>query len=430
MMFHRFLVWSLLFIVAGAGPVHAQEGTAGADTTTTQTDRLIEMRREKERTLEPAPPPGRLEKLLESVEDKMESGGPGGAGFMGFRPVLGGLRQGAGLSAGLAFEPFGRGGRTLLSVEAVGSVKKYWGVRALAGYRSTPLLIAGYGQYRHMPEERFFGRGPDSRLDQESSYRLNEADAGILAGLQLGSRFAFGAQAGYVRAQPGPGSADDIPTSQEIFGQLPGLVEDTEHLSLGGWLRFDGRDPAPQFRFFRELSPVESGLVRMPLTTKRGIFAVAEFTDYTPLGEEELGFQRLTVQSQQYIPFRNGYQVFALREFLALSRTDGSGMPFHMLPSLGGAYSLRGYELFRFRDRHALLLNAEYRWNVWRFADLVLFVDAGQVFGTAEDISVSDLHADYGGGLRLVSGTHGFARVEVARSSEGTQLLVLLTGFF
>lgn len=423
----------ILLLAALLLPViaHAQDATSSAaDTTVSRADALRAMRQEKAQMLEPNDPPGRLERLLGRLERKLSGGGGAGAGFMGVRPVLGGLRQGAGLAGGLAFEPFGRRGRTLFSAEAAASLKKYWGVRGLAGYRGGPVVVAAYGQFRHMPQERFFGIGSDSRLAQESTYRLNEADIGVLAGLQASSRFGFGVQGGYVTADPGPGKNSDVPTTQEAFERLPALGITTEHVAGGGWIQFDGRDPAPVRRFFQDISPLEPGIIRMPLETRRGFFALVEFTNNISFDDRRFGFQRLNVQSQQYIPFRHGHHVFAFREFASFTRTDGTQVPFHMLPALGGAYTLRGYKLFRFRDRHAVLLNAEYRWNIWRLADLVLFVDAGQVFPEAAKIAFDNLKSSYGGGLRLLARERGFLRFEVGRSEEGTEVILLLTGQF
>ena len=58
---------------------------------------------------------------------------------------------------------------------------------------------------------------------------------------------------------------------------------------------------------------------------------------------------------------------------------DSSGVPFFMMPWLGGNDSLRGFRNYRFRAPHALLLQAEYRWEIWSGLDGALFYDTGQV---------------------------------------------------
>ena len=41
---------------------------------------------------------------------------------------------------------------------------------------------------------------------------------------------------------------------------------------------------------------------------------------------------------------------------------DNGLIPYFMLPSLGSGSTLRGYSSYRFRDRHSMLMNAEFRW--------------------------------------------------------------------
>ena len=57
--------------------------------------------------------------------------------------------------------------------------------------------------------------------------------------------------------------------------------------------------------------------------------------------------------------------------------------PFFMLPAVGGGSSLRGYTSWRFRDRHSLLLQAEWRILVNSFIDTAIFYDTGKVTSRA-----------------------------------------------
>ena len=60
-----------------------------------------------------------------------------------------------------------------------------------------------------------------------------------------------------------------------------------------------------------------------------------------------------------------------------------------MLPALGGGSSLRGFASWRFRDRHSLLLQAEWRVLVNSFFDMAIFSDAGKVTAQPRRISTS-----------------------------------------
>ena len=85
-------------------------------------------------------------------------------------------------------------------------------------------------------------------------------------------------------------------------------------------------------------------------------------------------FTQYDFDVQQYIPFFNQRRVIALRARTTLTRTaDSEAIPFYMLPTIGGSDDVRGFEDFRFRDRNAVVLNAEYRWEAFSGMDVALF---------------------------------------------------------
>jgi outer membrane protein assembly factor BamA len=94
-----------------------------------------------------------------------------------------------------------------------------------------------------------------------------------------------------------------------------------------------------------------------------------------------------------------------------------------MLPAVGGGLSLRGFSSWRFRDRHSLLLQAEWRILVNRFFDTALFVDAGKVTARTSDLDLDGLKQDYGIGFRLHGPTATPIRIELAKSNEGLTLV-------
>jgi outer membrane translocation and assembly module TamA len=102
---------------------------------------------------------------------------------------------------------------------------------------------------------------------------------------------------------------------------------------------------------------------------------------------------------------------------------DDQQTPFFMLPALGGGSSLRGYDSWRFRDRHSLLLQAEWRIMVNRYIDLAFFYDTGKVTPRRSDLDLTALKNDGGVGVRF----HGpFAtplRIELAKSRDGLALV-------
>jgi outer membrane protein assembly factor BamA len=109
---------------------------------------------------------------------------------------------------------------------------------------------------------------------------------------------------------------------------------------------------------------------------------------------------------------------------------DGQAVPFFMLPSLGGGSSLRGFSSWRFRDRHSLLLQAEWRVLVNSFFDTALFYDAGKVTSRWSDLDFKDLKSDFGIGFRMHGPAATPLRIEFAKSNEGLAIIFAASAAF
>ena len=106
-------------------------------------------------------------------------------------------------------------------------------------------------------------------------------------------------------------------------------------------------------------------------------------------------------------------------------------MPFYEMPTLGGNDTLRGFRDYRFRGPHALLLQREYRIELWSALDLALFYDAGKVAMRRADLDFSDLERDYGVGFRFNSDNGIILRVDAAFGSrDGKHLWIVFGGVF
>jgi outer membrane protein assembly factor BamA len=121
--------------------------------------------------------------------------------------------------------------------------------------------------------------------------------------------------------------------------------------------------------------------------------------------------------------------VIALRALASMSEADaGATVPFFLQPTLGGPDDLRGFRRFRFRDRNMLLLQGEYRWEIFTAMDGVLFYDAGMVAPRVEDLTLGELETDYGFGFRFGTVNGVFLRVEGAFGSNGGKHFILRFG--
>jgi hemolysin activation/secretion protein len=101
------------------------------------------------------------------------------------------------------------------------------------------------------------------------------------------------------------------------------------------------------------------------------------------------------------------------------------------MPTLGGNDSLRGFRNYRFRGPHAMLLQAEYRFEVWSGLDAALFYDAGKVALQRSDLSFKNLEKDYGFGFRFNTAQGVIMRVDAAFGSrDGNYLHIVFGGVF
>lgn len=134
------------------------------------------------------------------------------------------------------------------------------------------------------------------------------------------------------------------------------------------------------------------------------------------LGSFEDFFQ-LELDHRRYYRLLDGH-VLAFQAVATLSRGD---VPWQKLPRLGGMSMLRGYYEGRYRDRHLLAAQAEYRFPlVWRVSGAV-FASAGEVARTLRAVSADTLRASAGGGPRLLldEDEHINVRLDIAATAEG-----------
>src|SRR6185436_9334573 len=88
-------------------------------------------------------------------------------------------------------------------------------------------------------------------------------------------------------------------------------------------------------------------------------------------------FDRTDLEVAHFVPFVDKKQALVLHGRLAVSDAKpGNLVPFYLLPTVGGGNSVRSLREYRFRDRNALVMNVEYRWEVLPALDMAVFADA------------------------------------------------------
>jgi hypothetical protein len=268
-------------------------------------------------------------------------------------------------------------------------------------------------RYQHKPQEDFFGLGPDSRLEDESSFLLQDASFELVTGFKLTPNVGFTLRGGLLQVFVAEGEDEDDPTTQELFDDdvAPGLDEQPDFTRLSAQLLIDFCD--------------------QPYNTHVGLMLAAGYSRFEDRNGGSFSFDRYGLDVRGFVPLGSGQRVLALRTYLNVDRpAAGSRVPFYFQESLGSSHTFRGFESFRFRGEKVLLLQAEYRWEAAPWAELALFGDAGTVARDDSDLEWSRLEADWGVGLRLKGNRFTFLRVDLAFSRETTRLLTRFSGSF
>jgi hypothetical protein len=244
---------------------------------------------------------------------------------------------------------------------------------------------------------RYFGLGPDTPFEAQSSYTRLRALASARRGVNVVPHFNLGVAAWFeadgVEATGVPG----LPLSPHVFPGAPGMGGATL-ASQGVELRYDDRrggDYAERGLRIDAAAGVVEGLSGSP-TYLRGAF-----------------------EARAIIP-ENGRVSAAAR--LLWNGVSSGEAPFYLQSSLGGALLMRGYMPDRFIDRQAWTLELEQRFCLFQthifgvVADWRVdpFFAVGQVFGPFDE-AFSHPRASAGIGFRAFVHPNVLGRVDVAK---------------
>ena len=396
----RVVHWSVvvLCVIVDAAQARAQEPETRAEI-------LRREREEKAQDLKPPEPSG-MEKWLLKLED--------GRLFErilnpaeGLYPKVGNITPGSGFAGGPAYRHPRLIGPVDFSAIAAVSTLAYWKVESrlrvpdLAGGR---LALDGYGQWSDYPTEQFYGIGPDSLRLREARYGLANIVYGGMATLTPRPWLIFTGTAEHMAPELDESPEDQPIGNRYLPSEAPGLgAPPSTFMRYGGTAEVNYREPRG--------NPRRGGRYAM---------SVQRFDDRL---DGVYSFDRLEVDLQQYLPIYKDRRVLAFR---AAASFSGNGtVPFYLQRTLGGPDDLRGFRRFRFRDDNVLLLQAEYRWEIFTAMDGAIFYDTGSVAPRASDLSLDRLDHDYGIGFRFGTKNGVFLRVEGAFGSrDGKHFIV------
>ena len=384
----------------------------------TRAEEIQQARREKRARLWRETESPIVQRVNALVERGLLEGTATGKGANGWQAVLGGMRSGQGMTVGLGYR------RSDLFRDRLGIRITFRGTAQLASLvdfeLTFPRLLATdrafvnfYAVYENSPQVDFYGKGPNSSERDRSSYRLETAISNLNAGVRPFRYLNVGLTTGFASVHIGPGKRDGFPSTDEIFdsSSAPGLREDTHYFSVGGFLFFDFRDS--------------------PGGPRSGGLYGARLRQFSDRGLNKFSFRQIDWEAQQYFPYFNKTRVIALRAVATFSFENlGNTVPFYLQPKLGGNNSLRGFDQYRFYDKHALLLTAEHRWHSFSGLDMALFIDAGKVASRKSDVDLTGLEVSAGFGFRFKLKESYFMRIEFAGSRESFRFMWTFSDIF
>lgn len=397
------LSWRLmaaLFAVAWlAGPAaaRAQETRAGE----------ITQKQEEKAAKGETWKPGTVERVLTRLEESFTSPPSG------FFPFLGSVYSGGGFTLGAGYRHFYHR-EAVWEIKGLYSVKNY---KLIEVGTRTPWhgngkwLTGMRAGYRDATQVGFYGLGSDTTREDRANSRVRQFYGIGTVKFRPTPWTRLEGESGYeeFRNEEGEGGA---PSIEEVYDSVaaPGMFSEPKYIHSQGTAAIDWR-----------VSPEYS---------RTGGYYGVTVHDYSDR-DKTYSFRRLDGEVIQHLPILRETWVLSFRGRVQSILDSEDVVPHYLLPYVGSGSTLRGYSTGRFRDRHALLTSAEFRWIPNRLAlDMAFFFDAGKVASRLEDLDFNDLHTAWGIGARFHGPTSTPLRLEMARGSDGWRLVVASSAAF
>lgn len=259
----------------------------------------------------------------------------------------------------------------------------------------------------------YYGPGFDSSREEKGKYWREEAGTT----LKLGYRFprlrfletALIARGEYVSTE-GARKGESDPDVDEVFKaeEISGFGEDLYLVYYGAEFKYDSRTPKGHAH-------------RGFLLAGRVLRAEDSSGRFTHL--------RWRVKVGTVIDIYRQSRTLALG--LRMEGADLGDVPFFRLPRLDRYTPLRAYPSGRFRDKHTVVANAEYRFPLWKalrpqttYTLATIFGDVGRPFTEFESLLEPEVLWAAGVGVMLATRQSTIFRAQVAYGGEGFETIL------
>ena len=289
--------------------------------------------------------------------------------------------------------------------------------RGVDGTYQTGILRQGsWSLFHHLVYDRsatgrFFGFGNDSQKADQSSYTEEQAFYEGRIGYNFGPtlQVTFNLRPRYVQIEHG--SFSSLPSTNEVFPNLPGLGNERDFLNRV-FIAYDTRDSGT-------IPTQGSAIVAFAGISNQGFLSSVSYSGFG-----------LDVKHFEPINDRLGFAGHVALQYMPV----GNDAPFWALSSLGGDRSvlaerqpLRGFGADRFIDRNLFSSSVELRQKVLDLnlfstelaVELAPFIEAGRVFHKLGDSPIGRLHLDGGLGFRAIAKPFIVGYVDIGYGGEG-----------
>jgi hypothetical protein len=391
-----YAILSGIFLVSGVLLAQAQPGVQPSS----REESIAAQQAEKARTAEP-PKPDKAEKWIQKAE-QMFLLDPSG-----FFPSFDSVYHGGGLTLGAGYRRY-FGDNTFWQVRGLYSFSNYKlleGAAISKDHWDKRLTFGSRLGWRDATQVAYYGLGITSKEADRANFRFQETYVYGNAVLRPVRWIPIKGAVGYEfwNIEKGQG---DYPSIETMYTPqtAPGLGADVGYVH----------------------SKISAGIDwrTSPGYTRSGGLYEVTFHDYHNTGSGIYSVQKLNAEVIQHLPLLRETWVLAGRARMETTLNDNSLIPYFMLPQLGSGDTLRAYATDRFRDRHSLLMNAEFRWLPALGWDMALFYDAGKVTSRRGDLNFKQLKSDVGIGARFHSIGATPIRIDFAVGNEGWRLVL------
>ncbi|MCZ6677508.1 MAG: BamA/TamA family outer membrane protein [Candidatus Poribacteria bacterium] len=231
--------------------------------------------------------------------------------------------------------------------------------------------LMGEMSYSKFPD-KFYGIGNQTSEEMEEDYTPRMFRVGGILQRKIRSRLNIGIKYRFEDTAMKEVEQSGLLAQGSIVGSEDGVTS-----GIGFLANWDDRDN--------------------PFYTTKGGFYQISTTFFNGIMGSDYDFTQLNLDFRRFFSTLPSHTL----AFQAnMNFTDGD-VPFRDLSQLGGGNLLRGYLLGRFRDRHLLIFQMEYRvMPVWRRVGIVGFLGFGQVADTPDNFKLNDFKYSIGWGFR------------------------------